>query len=305
MESKVKDVKRSSIALSAALALLAVLLVTVAAVRARRVAAANPTAAGSPAAGKQPQEDSSDDADKLTAVRFASNAAPVPPFLVNDLDGNIISTAALHGKVVLLNFWATWCPPCQEEIPEMIELQSRYKDRLEIVGVSMDDDPPAAVKAFAKQERINYPIVMGSQISTEYGGVPALPTSFVVNPDGRVVQKHVGLYPIEVYDAEVRALLGLPINIPVETFVDTGQIFLKNAALATELAGVDFKGLTPAQKHAALKRMNAETCTCGCKLTIAQCRINEGSCSVSKDLAAKIVREIVAGKNPLPTAINR
>ena len=305
MESKAKDVKRSSIALSAVLAALAVLLVTVAAVRDRRVAAANPTAAPSLTARKQPQDDSSDDADKVTVIRFARNAAPVPPFLVDDLDGNIISTAALRGKVVLLAFWATWCPPCRDEIPELIELQSRYKDRLEIVGVSMDDDPPAAVKQFAKEAGINYPIVMGNQISTEYGGVPALPTSFVVNPDGRVVQKHVGLYPIEVYETEVRALLGLPVSVPVETFEDTGQIFLKNAALATELPGVDFKGLTPAQKHAALKRMNAETCTCGCKLTIAQCRINEGSCSVSKDLAAKIVREIVAGKNPPPTAMNR
>jgi thiol-disulfide isomerase/thioredoxin len=284
---------------------LVVLSTAVAALRARHVAAAAlSTAARSLEAGAQPQGNASDDGD-LKAIRFASNAAPTPPFLVSDLDGNIISTAALHGKVVLLAFWATWCPPCRDEIPELIELQSRYKDRLVIIGVSMDDDPPAAVRAFAKQARINYPIVMGSQISDEYGGVPALPTSFVVNPEGRVVQKHVGLYPIEVYEAEVRALLGLPVSVPVETFQDTGQIFLKNAALATELPGVDFKGLSPEQKHAALKRMNTEICTCGCKLTIAQCRINEESCSTSKDLAAKIVREILAGKNPPPTAISR
>ena len=69
--------------------------------------------------------------------------------------------------------------------------------------------------------------------------------------------------------------------------------------------GVDFKGLTPVQKRAALKRMNSDICTCGCKLTIAQCRINEESCSTSKALAAKIVSEIVAGKNPPPTAINQ
>jgi thiol-disulfide isomerase/thioredoxin len=300
-------VKRSSIALLAVLGTLVVLSTTVAVLRARHVAAAAlSTAMRSLApAGKQPQDDSSDDADKLTAVRFARNAAPVPPFLVNDLDGNIISTAALHGKVVLLAFWATWCPPCRDEIPELIELQSRYKDRLEIIGVSMDDDPPAAVRAFAKEAGINYPIVMGNQISTEYGGVPALPTSFVVNPEGRVVQKHVGLYPIDVYEAEVRALLGLPISVPVQTFEDTGQIFLKNAALATALPGVDFKGLTPLQKRAALKRMNTEICTCGCKLTIAQCRINEESCSTSKALAAKIVSEILAGKNPPPTSINQ
>ncbi len=244
--------------------------------------------------------------DPPMVIRLASNPQRTPPFLVSDLDGNIISTASWHGKVVLLNFWATWCPPCREEIPEMIELSNRYKDRLQIIGVSMDDAPPEEVNAFAKNMGINYPIVMGSQaISTEYGGVPALPTSFVLNTDGRIVQKHEGLYPIEVYDSEVRSLLGMPVDAKVETFEDTGQIFLKNAVRATELPGVNFKGLTPDQKRAALKRLNSENCTCGCTLTIAQCRINDSTCSTSQQLAQKIVREISAGHPPSPTAVNR
>lgn len=183
----------------------------------------------------------------------------------------------------------------------MIALANRYKDRLQVIGVSMDDAPPQEVRAFAIATGINYPIVMGSrEISVEYGGVPALPTSFVVNPDGRIVEKHVGLYPPEVYESEIRALLGLPVNAKIETFEDTGQIFLKNAARATELPGVDFKGLTPEQKRAALKRLNSETCTCGCGLTIAQCRINDSSCTTSKQLAADIIREIRSGTSPSP-----
>jgi len=238
--------------------------------------------------------DSKDPQERV--ILFASNPIPAPPFLVPDLDGQIVSTAAWHGKVVLLNFWATWCPPCREEIPLMVDLASRYKDRLQIIGVSMDDGPPEEVLQFAKQFGINYPIVMASrELVREYGGVPGLPTSFVISPEGRVVQKHVGLYPMEVYESEVRALLGLPVNATVQTFQDTGQIFLKNAALATELPGVDFKGLTEDQKRLALKRLNSQTCDCGCTLTLAECRINDTSCPVSHQLAAKIVKEILAG----------
>jgi len=239
-------------------------------------------------------------------IRFASNAKPAPPFLVNDLEGNIISTAALRGKVMLLNFWATWCPPCREEIPELIDLATRYKDSLLIVGVSMDDAPPAAVKRFADSAGINYPIVMGSrEMVREYGGVPALPTAFVVDTEGRVVQKHVGLFPAYVYENEVRALLKLPVDVTIQTFEDTGQIFLKNATLATELPGVDFSALTAEQKKAALKRMNTESCDCGCKLTLAQCRINDTSCPVSLKLAAKVVQEAAAdSKAAAPPASN-
>jgi thiol-disulfide isomerase/thioredoxin len=237
-------------------------------------------------------------------VRFANHPQPMPAFLVNDLDGNPVSTAAWKGKVVFINFWATWCPPCRAEIPVLIDLANRYKDRLQVVGVSVDDDDPAEVKQFAKQAGINYPIVMADRaIVAEYGGVAALPTLFVVNTDGNVVQKHEGLFSNALYEAEVRLLLGLPVDATIETFDDTGQIFLKNAVLATELPNVDFTGLNPEQKKAALKRMNSETCDCGCTLTLAQCRINDTSCPVSKKLAAQVVKEVASNAaTPAPAA---
>jgi thiol-disulfide isomerase/thioredoxin len=235
--------------------------------------------------------------NQMNVIRFASNPQAVPPFLARDINGGVVSTAEWHGKVVLLNFWATWCPPCREEIPELIDLESRYKDRLQVIGISIDDpEDVGQVKRFSEREGVNYPIVMASrEILMEYGGVPALPTSFVVNTDGKIVQKHVGLYPTYVYETELRSLLGLPVEATVETFEDTGQIFLKNAALATELPDVDFTGLSPELKKAALKRLNSEGCSCGCKLTLAQCRINDTLCPVSKKLAAKVVSEITAG----------
>ena len=270
---------------------------------ATKPASITPAHAQSP---RQPNAESTDNPGDASSeeriVRFASNPQPVPPFLVTDLDGNPVSTAAWKGKVVFVNFWATWCPPCRAEIPVLIDLANRYKDRLQIVGVSLDDDDPQDVKKFAAHFGINYPIVMASrEMVAEYGGVPALPTLFVVNTDGNVVQKHEGLYSQELYETEVRLLLGLPADAKVETFEDRGQIFLKNAALATELPDVDFTSLAPDQKKAALKRLNSETCDCGCRLTLAQCRINDTSCPVSKKLAANVVKEVVGGTTS-PTA---
>ena len=125
-----------------------------------------------------------------------------------------------------------------------------------------------------------------------------MPTSFLIDTQGRVVQKHSGLYPIASYHLEIRALLGLPTDARVETFVDTGQVFLKNAANATELPGVSFKGLTADQKKRALRRLNSESCTCGCKLTLSQCRVNDTECPVSGKLAAQVVKEVAGGAKP-------
>jgi thiol-disulfide isomerase/thioredoxin len=236
---------------------------------------------------------------KGTVIRFAKDPAPAPPFLVTDLSGKSVSTVALKGKVILINFWATWCPPCRAEIPELIALQDKYKDQLQIIGVSMDEDiTPAQVNAFAVKAGMNYPIVMSGDIEKEYGGVAALPTSFIVNRDGGVVQKHIGMLQRYEIETEVRALLGMPVDATVQTFVDTGQIFLKNAELATDLPGVDFAGLTASQKTLALKRLNSETCTCGCKLTLAECRINDTSCPISTKLAAKVVQEVKSQATP-------
>lgn len=247
-------------------------------------------AQGPPAA---PQQSGSDTDTKLPSLYFAENPEVVPPLTARDLSGQFVSTSALKGKVVIVNFWATWCGPCRQEIPEMIALQSQYKDAVQVIGVSEDEAPPAQVAKFVQKAGINYPVVMSTDaIEKAYGGIPALPTSFLVNRDGRVVQKDVGLYPADYYNMQVRVLMGLPVSAHVKTFKDTGQIFLKNADRASELPGVNFAGLTPAQKKVALHRLNAENCTCGCGLTLAQCRINDTSCPISGKIAMKIVRNI-------------
>jgi thiol-disulfide isomerase/thioredoxin len=229
-------------------------------------------------------------------IHFVKNPEMAPPLDAMDLLGKPVNKNGWSGKVVLVNFWATWCPPCREEIPELLELKREFKDQMEIVGISEDDDPPANVIKFAHAKGMTYPIIMATpELIGAYGGVPALPTSFLIDTQGRVVQKHSGLYPIEYYQREIRSLLGMPTDARVETFVDNGQIFLKNAANATELPGVSFKGLTPAQKKVALRRLNSENCTCGCGLTLSECRVNDTECPYSGKLAAQVVKEVASG----------
>jgi thiol-disulfide isomerase/thioredoxin len=237
--------------------------------------------------------------DNTPVIRFVKNPEMAPPLPEHDISGAPLSLANWTGKVIFVNFWATWCPPCREEIPELITLQKRYGANLQIVGISEDDDPAENVLKFAKERGINYPIAMATpEVIAAYGGVPALPTTFVVDTQGRVVEKHAGLHPMESYVREIRALLGQPTDARIETFEDTGQLFLKNAVNATELPGVDLSKLTPAQKKAALHRLNAESCTCGCGLTLSQCRVNDTGCPVSGDMAAKVVKEVARGDKP-------
>ncbi len=234
-------------------------------------------------------------AAQLPVIRFVRDPDPAPDFKVKDLEGKEISLAASKGKVILLNFWASWCGPCRAEIPGLIDLQKKYNDRVQIIGLIVDDDDETEVRNVVRSEAINYPVAFTtSQVRLDYGGIAALPTVFVINPEGRVVQKHVGLFDPELYETEVRALLNLPISAKVETFNDTGEIFLKHADRATMLPGVNTENLNPDQRAAAMHKFNAETCSCGCQLTLAQCRIYDPACRTSKDRTAAIVKELSA-----------
>ncbi|HZQ94144.1 MAG TPA: TlpA disulfide reductase family protein [Candidatus Sulfotelmatobacter sp.] len=134
-----------------------------------------------------------------------------PDFTLTRLDGQRLTLSSYRGRIVLLDFWATWCVPCREEIPRFVELQNKYGGRgLQIIGVSMDDsaDP---VRPFAEQFHMNYPVVMGNaKIGEAYGGVLGLPIAFLLDRDGRIVKKHIGATGAEVFEAEVTSLLAAP-----------------------------------------------------------------------------------------------
>ena len=114
-----------------------------------------------------------------------------PEFSLKDLSGGTVNLGNFRGKVVLLNFWATWCEPCRQEIPAFVQLQNSRRD-LQIVGISLDDSAEP-VRTFKSEFKINYPIAVGdAALATRYGGILGLPVSFVIGCDGRVSSRHIG-----------------------------------------------------------------------------------------------------------------
>ena len=226
-------------------------------------------------------------------LQFVDAPAAVPDLTMETIDGASISMADQLGKVVLVNFWATWCGPCREEIPYLVQLAARYPDHLTVIGVSEDAGGADLVAAFAAQYGVNYPVVMSTpEIKRAFPGVVALPTSFVVDPEGRIVESHVGLISPIVLEQETRYLTSLPNDATVEIVEPNDQLRLANAAQATEIPGIDLSVLTGSQREEVLRRVNAEECPCGCALTLAQCRINDSSCPVSPPIVERIVGEV-------------
>ncbi|HYM79035.1 MAG TPA: TlpA disulfide reductase family protein [Candidatus Dormibacteraeota bacterium] len=136
---------------------------------------------------------------------------PAPDFtlpLIDGGQGGQLRLSSYRGKVVLLDFWATWCVPCRDETPHFVELQRKYGGQgLQIIGVSMDDSPDP-VRTFYQQFHINYPVVMGTaETGSAYGGVLGLPIAFLIDRDGRIYAKHMGATDAAVFEKDITALL--------------------------------------------------------------------------------------------------
>jgi len=148
-----------------------------------------------------------------TSVRAAVTAEKdrklAPDFTLKDATGQNVKLSDFRGKVVLLNFWATWCGPCKIEIPWFIDFQQQFKDRdFVILGVSMDDDGWKSVKPYVELKKINYRVMIGTEeLSTLYGSVDALPTTFLIDRSGRVASRHDGLVSKSDYESEIQSLL--------------------------------------------------------------------------------------------------
>ena len=246
------------------------------------------------AAGTSAADPGAAGAEKV-ALRFYREPKPAPAFTVKDLEGREISMASLRGKVVIVNFWATWCGPCRAEIPDLVALQAKYKDTLQVIGISEDEAGVDVVKRFAAEHKVNYPVVMMTpEIEKLFPGIGALPTSFIVDRESRVVQKHVGMLTARITESEARHLAGLPVNASIEEFDQTQGLQIVNGAQATTIPGVELASLSVAKRTEALQKLNSQPCTCGCDLTLARCRVDDPSCGVSLPLAQQIVKQIAA-----------
>ena len=134
---------------------------------------------------------------------------PAPDFTLQDLNGEQVRLSDFKGKIVILNFWATWCPPCIREIPDFIELYEQYNDKgLEILGISLDQAGISVVKSFAQKNKINYPVMMNEgRIDQAYGGITSIPTTFIIDPAGNIRKTYTGLREKAVFEADIKELL--------------------------------------------------------------------------------------------------
>ena len=138
-----------------------------------------------------------------------SAGAAAPDFSLKDISGNVVDSSRFAGKPTVINFFATWCPPCREEIPGFVDVYNKYKDRgFELVGISLDTDTRENLPAFIMNYGIGYRILMGDLATAKaYGGVSTLPTTFFIGKDGRIKNVHMGSLDPDDFDKEVRKLL--------------------------------------------------------------------------------------------------
>jgi peroxiredoxin len=144
----------------------------------------------------------------LRLSRKPSTDAAAPAITFTDLNGQTIALRALGGKVVLVNFWAAWCTPCREEIPQFIALQKKYRpEGFQAIGISMDD-PEGRLRDFCREYNVNYPVIVGNQaIAEHFGGVLGLPTTFLIGRDGRIHAKEVGATDFAKLEHDIATLL--------------------------------------------------------------------------------------------------
>jgi len=131
-----------------------------------------------------------------------------PDFSLQDLDGQPLALGSYRGKVVLLDFWATWCAPCRTEIPHFVAMQDKYGQKgLQVIGISMDDGPKP-VREFYHEYKMNYPVAVGTeQVAEAYGGVFGLPITFLIGRDGRIAAKYTGAVDMGGLEQAVTSLL--------------------------------------------------------------------------------------------------
>lgn len=146
---------------------------------------------------------------QASGTAVVERARPAPDFSLKNAKGETLRLADYRGKVVLLNFWATWCAPCRTEIPWFVEFEKRFQTRgFTVLGVSMDEEGWKVIDPYAAAHKINYPIVLGNEeVNEDYGGIEALPTTLLIGRDGKVAFLHAGLISRDDYEKEIRSLL--------------------------------------------------------------------------------------------------
>jgi peroxiredoxin len=146
--------------------------------------------------------------DELDDTKVVGKMAPLN-YTLKDMNGADVRLSSFKGKVILLNFWATWCHPCKEEIPDLIALQTQYKDDIVVLGFSIDDKPEE-LQEYAAKYQMNYPVLVGAgheNIQEAYGPMWGVPVTIIIGRDGRIAKKQSGIRSFEQLDREIKRLL--------------------------------------------------------------------------------------------------
>lgn len=132
-----------------------------------------------------------------------------PNFTLKSVDGKTVKLSDYQGKVVIIDFWATWCPPCRKGVPDLVSIQNEFKKDVVIIGISLDDSRTIdEVPSFIKDYGVNYPVVYGDEkVVNAYGGIRSIPTAFVIDKKGNIVDMHIGLVPKDTYVNKIKELL--------------------------------------------------------------------------------------------------
>jgi Peroxiredoxin len=144
----------------------------------------------------------------VTFTSFSTGASEAPDFTLPGSNGSPVTLSKYKGKVVLLNFWATWCGGCKVEIPWFMEFAEKYKRKgLVVIGASMDDDGWKVVRPFLKEKRMRYPVVVANSEVAKLYGLDSMPMTLMIDRHGRIASSHVGLIDKSVFESEIQKLL--------------------------------------------------------------------------------------------------
>jgi thiol-disulfide isomerase/thioredoxin len=228
-----------------------------------------------------------------------------PAFTLSDIFGRPLSLDQYRGKVVLLDFWATWCGPCRSEIPGFIQLQKTYASQgFQIIGISEDQGGAGPVLDFYKQEGLDYRVALDNgKVGQLYGGVIGIPTTYLIGRDGRIYSKVPGAVAADYFEPAIKTLLASSPGEEVKNFrpLDGSE----NAQVETPaeanspVPGIDVTKLSKAELTRYEEELSKQQCTCGCQMNVLECRKTDPNCETSRQLARDVLNKMDKAKHTI------